>query len=531
MANKLAPYLGKRDFAQTSEPRGKTDVAPAANPRFVVQKHAASRLHYDLRLEHQSVFKSWAVTKGPSCDPHDKRLAVEVEDHPLDYGDFEGTVPEGQYGAGTVMLWDRGFWIPDDDAADVEAALKQGELKFTLAGEKLKGSWVLVRMKGRGGHNWLLMKHRDEFACKGSMLAHDRSVASGRTMDQITAGKGRKPKMFMAAGAKTAVPPAILHAGNRKKVAATTHRRTRRKNSAAVLDIEISKPEKELWPAAGGSAAVKKLDLARYLESVGPWMIGHLKGRPCSIIRAPDSVDRETWIQRHVPKGVSGYARNTKVEGGREAYLQIDCVEGLIVMAQIAAVEFHPWNCAPNKPAVPGRLVFDLDPGLDVAFLAVVDAAKELHERLQALGLISFCKTTGGKGLHVVTPLKATGTSAVGWDQAKAFAKALCTAMAGDSSNRYLVGMAKKSRKGRIFLDYLRNDRTATAVAPLSPRAHSSAPVAMPLNWSELRTGFDPLRFTIGSAPDLLARNRPWQDYGKAERPLGPAIRKLDAAL
>lgn len=130
--------------------------------RFIVQKHAATRLHYDLRLEHDGVLKSWAVTKGPSCDPRDKRLAVEVEDHPLDYRDFEGTIPKGEYGGGTVMLWDRGFWMPDKETADVSAALRKGELKFIIAGEKLRGGWVLVRMKSREGdrsprNNWLLI--------------------------------------------------------------------------------------------------------------------------------------------------------------------------------------------------------------------------------------------------------------------------------------------------------------------------------------------------------------------------------------
>jgi bifunctional non-homologous end joining protein LigD len=142
-------------------------VGPSRRP-----KHAASRLHYDLRLEHKGVFKSWAVTKGPSCDPRDKRLAVEVEDHPLDYGDFEGRIPKGEYGGGTVMLWDRGSWMPEDETADVDRGLRKGELKFTLAGEKLKGGWVLVRMNGRDGdrgrRNWLLIKHSDAFACENA---------------------------------------------------------------------------------------------------------------------------------------------------------------------------------------------------------------------------------------------------------------------------------------------------------------------------------------------------------------------------
>ena len=203
---KLSKYRQKRDFHKTAEPSGARAVPKSKALRFVIQKHAARRLHYDLRLELDGVFKSWAVTRGPSLDPSDKRLAVEVEDHPLDYGDFEGTIPAGEYGGGTVQLWDRGYWTPEGDESP-EKALKGGDLKFTLDGDKLHGSWVLVRMKndryGSSKHtNWLLIKHRDEFARPGEhdgILEEDRSVASGRPMDQIKAGKGRSPKPFMMA--------------------------------------------------------------------------------------------------------------------------------------------------------------------------------------------------------------------------------------------------------------------------------------------------------------------------------------------
>jgi bifunctional non-homologous end joining protein LigD len=184
MANrKLAKYRAKRDFQKTAEPSGATKVARADRRRFIIQKHAARRLHYDLRLEDGGVFKSWAVTRGPSLDPKDKRLAVEVEDHPLDYGDFEGTIPQGQYGGGTVQLWDRGYWEPEG-ARSVEEAIQGGELKFRLEGERLHGSWVLVRMKhdrsGGNRTNWLLIKHRDEFVEEGYDAANveDRSVLS-----------------------------------------------------------------------------------------------------------------------------------------------------------------------------------------------------------------------------------------------------------------------------------------------------------------------------------------------------------------
>ncbi|MBE0703416.1 MAG: ATP-dependent DNA ligase, partial [Afipia sp.] len=197
---KLSVYRTKRDFTKTAEPSGAATVARGKLPRFVIQKHDATRLHYDLRLEFDGVFKSWAVTRGPSLDPKDKRLAVEVEDHPLDYGDFEGTIPKGQYGGGTVMLWDRGYWYSDNP----EAGFKKGDLKFALEGEKLHGEWVLVRMRhdrtGSKRTNWLLIKHRDEYAQEGSdILDEDRSVASGRTMAQIAQGKGRGPTPFMTA--------------------------------------------------------------------------------------------------------------------------------------------------------------------------------------------------------------------------------------------------------------------------------------------------------------------------------------------
>ena len=208
MANrKLSKYRAKRDFHKTAEPSGARRVARVGRLRFVIQKHAARRLHYDLRLELDGVFKSWAVTRGPSLDPADKRLAVEVEDHPLDYGDFEGTIPKGEYGGGTVQLWDRGYWIPEGGRIRREA-LAAGDLKFILEGERLHGSWVLVRMSndryGSGKRtNWLLIKHRDEFARPGdhdAVLAEDRSVASGRAMAMIEAGRGRAPKPFMLAG-------------------------------------------------------------------------------------------------------------------------------------------------------------------------------------------------------------------------------------------------------------------------------------------------------------------------------------------
>ena len=348
-------------------------------------------------------------------------------------------------------------------------------------------------------------------------LRHDKPAR------EVVAEKPATPEIVRPAVANKAVKAVKARSpksGKSKTVPASD-------KSAEVMGVLISKPDKELWPDGGDGKPVTKLDLARYFEEVGSWMIGHLKGRPCSLVRAPDGISGERFFQRHAMPGTSNLLEMVTVWGDRKPYLQIDRIEGLAAVAQIGAVELHPWNCAPDAPDVPGRLVFDLDPAPEVEFSEVVQSAKEMRQRLADVGLESFCKSTGGKGLHLVTPLAHGAKEKVTWKEAKAFAQGVCHWMANDEPDRYLLNMSKKLRKGKIFLDYLRNDRMATAVAVLSPRAREGATVSMPLTWAQVRDDLDPKRYTLRSVPALLARTKAWDGYDDAASSIKAAIKKL----
>ena len=828
MAGLLEQYRLKRDFKRTTEPAGKRQNAAGkakfTGGLFVIHKHDARRLHYDLRLEHKGVLWSWAVTRGPSLDPTDKRLAVHVEDHPLDYAGFEGTIPKGAYGAGAVIVWDQGTWTPDGDPA---VGMKKGHLSFDLAGKKLRGGWHLVRLKPREKEkrdNWLLIKADDAFAkAEGDILeAAQKSVKSGLTIKEISEGKKSKTVAKTAASTakrkpspipgfitpslatlKAAPPPGkdwlhevkfdgyriqahvsagkvklltrsgldwtarfgeaiprellalncdqaiidgelvvlsakgvasfsllqadlsenrsdrmvyyafdLLHLNNEsligeplserkskleelligqpsnaavrysehfaqsgeimlahacrmglegvisKRIDAVYHSgRTRgwikskctlrqefiiigyltsaatgrglrsllvayhengklryagrvgtgfstrsgdavkskldkltvkvpviegmghkEKNAVWVrpellaevefrawtdggilrqasfqglredkpadhivketstnklpgskslkqkkpatslpsrkTSVQLSNADKLLWP----KAKISKQQLLDYYGSVWPRMEPFIINRPLSLLRAPDGVGGQLFFQKHASPGMHEAISVMRDPEDRQEHLYIRDFNGLAALVQLGVVEIHIWGARIDAIETPDQIVFDLDPDEGLADDTVCAAALEVKKYLQDLGLPALVKTSGGKGFHVVVPLKPKAR----WEEVKTFAHDFAKAMTQSAPDRYTATLAKKARKGRIFIDYLRNGRGSTTVAPLSLRANPEAAISMPIDWQLLEEGISPKAFVINSdaTRQILRQPDPWRDFFKTGKTL-----------
>jgi bifunctional non-homologous end joining protein LigD len=818
----LKDYAGKRDFSRTAEPkpqRAPKRPAKAAALRFVVQKHAARRTHYDLRLELDGVLKSWAVTRGPSLAVGDKRLAVRTEDHPMQYLDFEGNIPKGEYGGGAMIVWDRGTWTPDGDA---RRGLDKGHLQFALEGSRLKGRWHLVRIRPRQGERtdpWLLIKSEDEFARPAGapeiIAEENTSSVSGLTTEQLAAqgelradhaartqvaqqrtralpevGRvrgarkkllptfvepslaqtadqppsgakwvheikhdgyriqaridGNTTKLLTRTGldwtgrftsiaralgalglssalldgeivvqdsggiAKFSLLQADLSAGRQdrfvyylfdllyaegydltpatlldrkallheivaglpasspvrfsehlaedgptmlehacrlglegivskrvdmpyrsgrgehwlksksvlrqefiiigyvpstvapgsvgalvlgyhengklmyagrvgtgyshkqarelhetlEKIAAprpplgnplpagaekgvrwvkprlvcdvefhdwTTDRLIRQSSfkglredkgpEEVVLEtqpqaapakpelarVRLTHPERILWEGPG----ITKQGLAEFYAEIAEWILPHMKGRVLSLVRCPSGIGGQHFYAKHPWHGLDPAVRRVDV-GEKEPMLVVENLTGLLSLVQASIVEIHPWGSTADDLERPDRLIFDLDPDEDLPWSAVIAAAREVRERLVQMGLTSFVKTSGGKGLHVVLPI----VPSVDWDGAKEFTGALATAMAKDSPDRYIATMSKRARKGRVFVDFFRNGRGATAVGAYSTRALPDATVSTPLDWNELSESVRADHFRIDNLRQRLAvlKQDPWAE-------------------
>jgi bifunctional non-homologous end joining protein LigD len=537
LRDRLQTYREKRDFTQTAEPSGKGRKAKRGRS-FVVQKHAASRLHYDFRLEHAGVLLSWACPKGPSLDPADKRLAVHVEDHPVEYGGFEGTIPKDEYGGGTVMLWDRGSWEPH---GDVDEGLAKGKLAFTLHGKRLIGDWALVRLRSRDGRkdtreNWLLVKERDGAAKSPGTALVDReltSIKSGRTMDQIARGRAVWHSNRTEADAsvtrndtrrKTSSKDSTLKKAAKSKTSGRAARSTAKARSAGqatwtsdeIEGVHITNPDRVLYPEQG----VTKRALIDYYLAIAEHMLPYVVGRPLALVRCPQGRGKECFFQKHASQGwpdAFGTIRIREKSATRE-YMYIEDVRGLVAAAQMGVLELHIWGSRADGVERPDRMVFDLDPDETLPFDQVTAAARDLKKRLEAFGLQSFPMVTGGKGIHVVVPLARKH----GWDEHRTFAEALARQMAAEEPERFVANMSKAKRRGKIFVDYLRNQRGSTAIAPFSTRAKTGATVALPVSWARLSRLKDAQPATIRNAVRVLGRTNPWPGYEKIRQTLPP---------
>lgn len=553
----LKTYRQKRDFTKTAEPSGKAARRSKSKAlSFVVQKHDATRLHYDFRLELDGVLKSWAVTRGPSTDPADKRLAVRVEDHPLNYGGFEGTIPAGQYGGGTVMLWDEGTWEP---LGDPHQGIEDGELKFRLNGKRMQGEWVLVYMKGRdrsGKQQWLLIKHADDFATPGDNHLTDQfttSVETGRNLDGIAKGnKPRKPANAVKAKAewesdrpKAALktkfvsalaaiptvqslreaPPARSIGSERPELAGTGKPKGKTmdlRNGAAIAEkagIELTHPDRAVYP----KPEITKAELAAYYAAVAGRMLPFIANRPLSLLRCPQGQAHYCFFQKHDTGGFPASMKSLKItekDGTVEDYFYIEDSAGLIGGVQMNVLEFHLWGSKCDNVEKPERIIFDLDPDEGLGFSHVRDAAADIRTALANLGLESFALLTGGKGIHVIAPLQPD----LEWPDVKAFCHGFAQKLETREPDRFVTNMAKAKRKGRMFVDYLRNERGATAVSPWSTRSRDGAPVAMPVGWSELRKIEAANRFSVAEAAARAAKADPWKGYFAVKQTITEAM-------
>jgi bifunctional non-homologous end joining protein LigD len=533
----LTEYRRKRDFAKTAEPAGRS--APRRRTphalHFVIQKHAASHVHFDLRLELDGVMKSWAVPKGPSLDPSVKRLAVQVEDHPIEYNTFEGTIPEGEYGGGTVMLWDRGTYEATDapgarSEAALRRALERGTLDITLHGERLHGAWTLVRTRRAAGKpQWLLFKRHDADADPDTDIVATAltSVATGRTMDEIAHGT-RTTASARRRSAKRSKSSSSSSSSTRPSRSSRPRTRTGTRTSARASDpadllaeldriersggtgelpfgrgtsIELSGLDKVFFPDHGYT----KGDVMRYYVRVADAILPVLADRPLVLKRSPDGLTGETFFQQNPPEQTPPAVRVETV--GRADDAPVQRVVGgdlptLLYAVQLGCISMDPWLSRTGSLEAPDLAVLDLDPGPRAPFDRVVEVAQWIGDELTRAGLRGGIKTSGSRGIHIVLPLPAKTS----YGTALALARAIARRVAAAHPKEATVERAIKARSpAAVYVDFGQNSIGKSVASAYSVRAKPGATVSTPLAWSELGRGLDLHAFTIDTVPDRLA--------------------------
>jgi len=512
---RLASYRRMRDFTATPEPSGEAAApSPDGARRFVVQRHRARALHYDLRFEIDGVLVSWAVPKGPTLDPSARRLAVHVEDHPLEYADFEGVIPSGEYGGGDVIVWDRGTWEPakTDDPA---RAVAEGELHAEVHGEKLHGRLVLVRTDATQGdpgdrkEQWMLLHKNDESAVKGwDPEEHPRSVLTGRTNDEVKADPDRRWHSARPAdeAAEDVTGPAPLAEDDDVLAALDELPPAGGTWSVHGRDLAVTNLDKVLFPGRDGEDPVTKREFLRYTARIAPVLVPYLEGRALNLHRYPNGADTKGFwhkeLPSHAPSWLARWENPLAEDDETQTYLVADEPAALVWAANFGALEWHPWTSRVEAPECPSYALFDLDPGEATSWDEVVLLAKLHRTAFERLEVRSQAKVTGSRGIQVWVPIASGPT----FDDTRAWVEQVSRTIGKLVPDLVSWKWQKADRSGRARLDYTQNAINKTLVAPYSTRPRPGAPVSVPIGWHELDDpDLRPDRWTIRTVFDRIA--------------------------
>jgi bifunctional non-homologous end joining protein LigD len=496
--------------------------------RFVVQRHRATRDHYDLRFEVDGALVSWAVPKGPTLDPDKRRSAFKVGDHPMEYLDFEGVIAPGQYGAGDVTVWDTGTWTPygtDDPAAAVAA----GELHADVHGQKLRGRFVLVRRaagRDRDEDAWLLVHKHDQHAVAGwEPDKHPRSVLSGRTNEEVAADPAREWRSDLPAERASqelrAGPP-----GPDDGELAALEELPDRGGPWQVLgrELKVTNLDKVLFPARDEEQPVTKRDFLRYAAQIAPTLVPYLAGRALNMHRYPNGADRKGFWHKelpdHAPDWLARWDNPEADPGETRTYLVVDEPAALVWAANFGALEWHAWTSRTDQPHCPTYALVDIDPGEDTTWEEVLALARLHRTAFEHLDLVARPKVTGRRGIQVWVPI-ATGPS---FEETRAWVERLSKTVGAVLPDLVSWRWEVKARGGRARLDFTQNAINKTLVAPYSPRPAAGSPVSMPIEWDELDDpALRPDGFTIADVVERLRdRGDPFRAVLSAEQTLPP---------
>jgi bifunctional non-homologous end joining protein LigD len=452
------------------------------------------------------------VPKGPTLDPGARRLAVHVEDHPLEYADFEGVIPTGEYGGGDVIVWDHGTWEPAE-TDDPARAVADGELHADLHGEKLRGRFVFVRTDAEDGgkENWLLLHKRDDAAVKGwDAEEHPRSVLTGRTNDEVKADPDRRwhsdrPAAEAAEEMSGPVPlaeddDAVLSLDELGPDGGTwtVHGR----------DVPVTNLAKVVFPAREGEEPVTKRDLLRYAARIAPVAVPYLEGRALNLHRYPNGADAKGFwhkeLPSHAPDWLARWDNPLAEPGETQTYLVADEPAALVWAANFGALEWHPWTSRTEAPECPTYALFDIDPGERTTWGEVVTLAVLHRTAFERLEVRSQVKVTGRRGVQVWVPIAPGPT----FDETRAWVEQVSRTIGKLVPDLVSWKWQKADRKGRARLDYTQNAINKTLVAPYSTRPAPGAPVSVPIGWHELEDpDLRPDRWTIRTVFDRLAEH------------------------